>query len=60
MFPRAIVQTRIVNLIRSSTRFVAWINRKALTADLRSVYAAQTEEAALAPLSEFERKLDDR
>jgi putative transposase len=56
VFPKAIVQTCIVHLIRSSTRFVAWINRKALIADLRAVYAAQTEEAALAALGEFEKK----
>jgi len=60
VFPRAIVQTCIVHLIRSSTRFVAWINRKALIGDLRAVYGAQTEEAALAALGEFEKKWGDR
>ena len=60
VFPRAIVQTCIVHLIRSSTRFVAWINRKALIGDLRAVYGAQTEEAAIAALGEFERKWGDR
>ena len=52
VFPQTIVQTCIVHLIRSSTRFVAWVNRKALIADLRRVYAAETEEAALAALAE--------
>src|SRR5262245_50442103 len=60
VFPKAIVQTCIVHLIRSSTRFVAWINRKALIGDLRLVYAAQTEEAALAALAEFEKKWGER
>ena len=60
VFPKAIVQTCIVHLIRSSTRFVAWINRKALIGDLRAVYAAQTEEAAVATLGEFEKKWGDR
>lgn len=60
VFPQTIVQTCIVHLIRSSTRFVAWVNRKALIADLRRVYAAETEEAALAALSEFEKKWDGR
>ena len=59
MFPQTIVQTCIVHLIRSSTRFVAWVNRKALIADLRRVYAAETEEAALAALAEFEKKWDE-
>ena len=60
VFPQAIVQTCIVHLIRSSTRFVAWINRKALIADLRKVYSADTEEAALAALTEFERRWNER
>src|SRR5207247_10656453 len=46
--------------IRSSTRFVAWTNRKALIGDLRLVYAAQTEEAALVALAGFEKKWGDR
>jgi putative transposase len=60
VFPRAIVQTCIVHLIRSSTRFVSWTNRKAVIADLRAVYAAATEEAALVALAELEAKWIDR
>ena len=60
VFPRTIVQTCIVHLIRSSTRFVAWVNRKSLIGDLRLVYAAGTEDAALAALAEFEKKWGDR
>jgi putative transposase len=60
VFPQTIVQTCIVHLIRNSTRFVAWINRKALIGDLRRVYAAETEEAALTALSEFEKKWGER
>jgi len=60
VFPQTIVQTCIVHLIRSSTRFVAWVNRKTLIADLRRVYAAETEEAALAALAEFEKKWAER
>ena len=56
VFPKTIVQTCIVHLIRSSTRFVTWAQRKAVIADLRAVYAADTEEAALAALSHFEEK----
>ena len=51
---------QIVHLIRSSTRFVAWVNRKALIADLRRVYTAETEESALAALAAFERKWGER
>ena len=60
VFPKTIVQTCIVHLIRSSTRFVAWVNRKALIGDLRRVYTAETEDAALAALAEFEKKWGER
>jgi len=60
VFPQTIVQTCIVHLIRSSTRFVAWVNRKALISDLRRVYTAETEESALAALADFERKWGER
>ena len=54
VFPKTVVQTCIVHMIRNSARFVSWTQRKALCADLRRVYGAVTEEAALAALSEFE------
>jgi putative transposase len=60
VFPKTIIQTCIVHLIRSSTRFVAWVNRKALIADLRRVYAAETEEGAVAALAEFEKRWNER
>ena len=60
VFPQTIVQTCIVHLIRSSTRFVAWVDRKKLIADLRRVYTAETEEVALTALAEFERKWGER
>jgi len=47
-------QTCIVHLIRSSTRFVAWVNRKALIGDLRLVLRSPHEDAALVALAEFE------
>jgi putative transposase len=60
VFPRTIVQTCIVHLIRSSTRFVAYVNRKKLCKDLRRVYSADTEDAALAALAAFEKEWGDR
>lgn len=56
VFPKTIVQTCIVHLIRSSTRFVSWQHRRAAIADLRSIYTADTEGAALDALSAFETK----
>jgi putative transposase len=60
VFPRTIVQTCIVHLIRSSTRFVAYVNRKKLCADLRAVYGADTEDAALTALAAFEKTWGER
>ena len=60
VFPKTIVQTCIVHLIRSSTRFVTWKDRKALIASLRGVYAAPTEDAALAELARFEERWRER
>lgn len=54
-FPRAIFQTCIVHMVRSSTRFVPWKERKAVCADLRTIYTAETVEAAEAALDGFER-----
>ena len=60
VFPRTVVQTCIVHLIRSSTRFVAWVNRKASDRRPQRVYRADTEEAALAALTEFEKRWGER
>ena len=54
VFPQAVVQTCIVHMIRNSTRFITWAQRKALCRDLRGVYGADTEDAALAALTEIE------
>ena len=59
-FPTTIVQTCIVHMVRSSTRMVAWSNRKALTSDLKTIYQAATEQAALEALATFREKWDGK
>lgn len=59
-FPRAIFQTCIVHMVRASTRFVPWKDRKAVCADLRTVYNAETAEAAELALEGFEGKWGKR
>ena len=49
----AVVQTCVVHLIRASTRFVSYNDRKAVAAMLRPVYTAPDEEAALSALAAF-------
>ncbi len=55
-FPRAIVQTCIVHMVRNSLRYVPWDDRSAVVADLRSIYAADTLGAAEAALDRFEER----
>jgi putative transposase len=59
-FPQAIFQTCIVHMVRSSTRFVPWKDRKAVCADLRTVYTAPSIDDAHAALDAFEAKWGDR
>ena len=54
VFPKTVVQTCIVHMIRNSARFVTWTKRKALCADLKLVYGADTEDLALQALDTFE------
>ena len=55
-FPKTIVQTCIVHMIRNSLRYVSWDDRKAIVDALRTVYGADTEDAARLALNAF----DDR
>ena len=59
-YPHAIFQTCIVHVVRNSTRFVPWKDRKPLCADLRTVYTASDAEAALQALDAFEAKWGER
>jgi putative transposase len=55
-FPEAIFQTCIVHMVRASTRFVPWKDRKAVCADLRTVYTAACVDDAKQALDAFEAK----
>jgi putative transposase len=59
-FPQTIFQTCIVHMVRSSTRLVPWKERRAVCADLRSVYTAQDAQAAADALEDFKAKWDGR
>lgn len=59
-FPMAIFQTCIVHMVRSSTRFVPWKDRKAVCTDLKTVYNAESAEAAEVALDAFEDKWGQR
>jgi transposase-like protein len=59
-WPRALVQTCVIHLIRASLRFCSWKDRKALTAALRPIYTAPTVEAAGDAMDTFELEWGDR
>jgi putative transposase len=56
VYPKVLVQTCIVHLIRASLNYVSWKERKTVAADLKSIYRAPTAESAAAELAEFRRK----
>jgi len=60
IFPKAIFQTCVVHVIRSSTRFVPWKDRKRVCADLRDIYTASDAEAARHALEAFEERWNDK
>jgi putative transposase len=59
-FPKAVFQTCIVHLVRSSVRYVPWKNRRAVCRDLRIIYTADSAEGAEAALDDFEAKWGDQ
>jgi putative transposase len=56
VYPQTAVQLCVVHMVRHSLNYVSWKMRKTVAADLRTVYAAATLEAATAALHEFEQK----
>jgi transposase-like protein len=50
IFPQTQVQRCVIHQIRHSLRYVAWKDRKAFVADLKTIYRAPTQEQATANL----------
>lgn len=59
-FPEVMVQTCIVHMVRNSTKFVSYKERKELCADLKKIYNAINEKEAEANLDEFCEKWDPK
>jgi putative transposase len=55
-WPKAIVQTCVVHLIRSSMKYVSWKDRKKAAALMRPIYTAVNEVAALTALENLRRE----
>lgn len=54
VYPKAEIQRCIIHQIRNNTKFVSYKDLKALMVDLKSVYPAVTEGAALQNLEVFD------
>jgi len=54
-YPKAQIQKCVIHQIRNTTRFVSHKDIKPLMADLKRVYAAVDESAALVELERFEK-----
>ena len=53
VFPKTDIQNCIIHQLRNSSKYVSYKDIKALMADLKMVYTAATEEAALDALDSF-------
>jgi putative transposase len=60
VFPQAQVQLCIVHLTRASLNYVGWKERKAVAADLKTIYRASTAEQAELALEAFAARWDAR
>ena len=60
VYPQTKVQLCIVHMVRNSLKYVSWKDRKALAADLRKVYGADTLEEAELNLSDFSERWDEK
>src|SRR6201998_3959981 len=60
VFPKAMVQTCIVHLIRNSLSFVSWKDRKTLLPAIKAIYRAENADMALVRLEEFEAEWGKR
>jgi len=55
-YPKTEIQKCVVHQIRNSIRYVSYKDTKKLLADLKPVYTAPGEDAALAAMDDFEEK----
>ena len=60
VFPESVIQNCIIHQLRNSTKYVSYKDLKALMADLKEVYAAVDENAALDALDRFADHWDNK
>jgi len=60
VYPETQVQLCIVHMVRNSLRFVPWKDRKAVSADLKTVYTSANAESAEENLRAFRKRWDEK
>lgn len=60
VFPATRIQLCIVHMIRSSTKYVSYKERKIVCADLKTIYTASSEKLGREALSDFAEKWDNK
>lgn len=60
VFPKTEIQNCIIHQLRNSSKYVSYKDLKALMADLKAVYAAVDESAALDALDAFSERWDKK
>ncbi len=60
VFPKTRIQLCVVHMIRNSTKYVSYKERKVLCADLKTIYTAATEAQGLDALESFGEKWDSK
>jgi transposase-like protein len=60
VFPKTEVQLCMVHMVRNSVKYVPYKDRKAVTAELKEIYLAPSEDAAGVALERFAEKWDGK
>ena len=60
LFPKTRIQLCIVHMVRNSTKFVSYKDRKEICGDLKKIYGAITEQEGMAALDSFAEKWDKK
>lgn len=60
VYPETQIQLCIVHMVRNAVKYVPWKDYKPVTADLKNIYQAITEEQALLALDKFCEKWDQK
>lgn len=60
VYPEAAYQGCVVHVIRNSLKHVSYKDKKAFSSDMKSIYQAPTEEAALMALDELKGEWEDK